>query len=402
MRPERSSGGLPYLLEDTGSLDSLSFELGPIRPPSEARSLLLRTTRNCPWNRCRFCTAYKGERFQLRELEDIERDIQTARALYDETLALTQRLGYATEPGPVCAALANDPSHNNSVRIVAQWIYFGAESAFLQDANSLIMRTPDLVATLTLLKEAFPSLKRITSYGRSKTAVRKTAQELRDIAQAGLSRVHIGLETGSDALLEYMDKGVTAREHIEGGRKVKEAGMSLSEYVMPGLGGREMWREHVGETARVLNEIEPDFIRLRSLTVRQDSPLGIKLAEGEFHTRSEEEVVAEIGELIARLECHSYLVSDQVSNLLPEVEGQLPREKDRMLATIEGYLGLPPRDRLRVRLERRLHAFLHIHRQPLGELEEEMRRAFSAVEAGSPDAAQRVDDLLFTLSQRSS
>lgn len=334
-------------------LNSHSLEIGPIRPPSEAHSLLIRATRNCPWNKCEFCTTYKTEKFELRTVEEIKRDIQIAKAINDEIRALTWKLGYGGRLKEVAATLYNSPHYNISVRSVALWLYFDAESAFLQDANSLIMRTPDLVQVIRFLKETLPSLTRVTSYARSKTAAKKSVEELKELHDAGLSRLHIGLETGYDNLLKYVQKGVTAEEHARGGRKVKESGISLCEYVMPGLGGRKMSKEHVEQTARVLNEIEPDYIRLRTLEVREGMPLLHKLQEGDFELQTEDEVVEEIEALIERLDCRSELKSDHILNLLPEVEGKLPQDKEKMLAAINRYLALPPSERINFQLGRR-------------------------------------------------
>jgi len=335
------------------SLNAYSFELGPIRPPSEARSLLIRATRNCPWNRCQFCPVYKTQKFELRPVEEIEKDIQTARAISEEIRTLAWKMGYGGRLKDIAAMLCRSPRYNDSVRNVALWLYFDAESAFLQDANSLIMRTPDLVRVIRALKAAFPGLTRITSYARSKTTAKKSLEELKELYEAGLSRLHVGLETGDDDLLRYMQKGVTAEEHVEGGRRVKESGISLCEYVMPGLGGKNMSKEHVEQTARVLNEIDPDYIRLRTLEVGEGMPLLQKLQEGDFKLQTEDEVVEEIGALVERLDCRSELKSDHILNLLPEVEGKLPQDKERMLAIINRYLALPLSERVNFQLGRR-------------------------------------------------
>jgi hypothetical protein len=335
------------------SLNAYSFELGPIRPPSEARSLLIRATRNCPWNRCAFCPVYKTQKFELRPVEEIEKDIQTARVISEEIRTLAWKMGYGGRLKEIAAMLCHSPHYNASVRNVALWLYFDAESAFLQDANSLIMRTPDLVRVIRALKTAFPNLSRITSYARSKNTAKKSLEELKELYETGLSRLHVGLETGYDDLLRYMQKGVTAEEHIEGGRRVKESGISLCEYVMPGLGGKKMSKEHVEQTARVLNEIGPDYIRLRTLEVGEGMPLLQKLQEGDFKLQTEDEVVEEIGALIERLDCCSELKSDHILNLLPEVEGKLPQDKEKMLAIINRYLALPFSERLNFQLGRR-------------------------------------------------
>lgn len=330
-----------------------SYELGPIRPPSEAYSLLIRATRNCPWNRCQFCGCYKGCKFELRPAEDIIKDIEVAKVISEAIKELAWRIGYGDRVREVAGMVYQQGQYDDSVRNVALWLWAGGESAFLQDANTLIMRTPDLVRVLTFLKTTFPSLRRITSYGRSKTAAKKTVEELTELRDAGLSRLHIGLESGSNTVLSYMEKGVTAEEHIKGGRRIMESGISLCEYVMPGLGGKKWSQEHATETARVLNEIVPDFIRLRSLHVRPEMPLWAKVEGGEFKLQSEDEVVAEIGVFVNGLAVTSQLKSDHILNLLPEIDGKLPDDKPKMVSIINRYLGLSLKERLNFRLGRR-------------------------------------------------
>ena len=281
---------------------SHAFELGPIRPPSEACSLLIRVTRNCPWNRCRFCPVYKGSKFELRTVEDIIGDIEAVKAISGGIKEMAWRMGYGDNVREVAATLCNQTQYGPCVSHVALWLGTRGKTAFLQDSNTLIMRTAELIRVITSLRKAFPSLSRVTTYGRSHTASRKSVEELKELKDAGLDRIHIGLETGYGALLAYMEKGCTAEHHIEGGKKVKEAGISLCEYVMPGLGGRKMSQEHARETARVLNEITPDYIRLRSLHVSPATPLWTRLQEGDFELQTEDEVVKEIAVFIENLQ----------------------------------------------------------------------------------------------------
>ncbi len=341
----------------SGYLDSQklasTFELGPIRPPSEAYSLLIRATRNCPWNKCLFCNAYKGSKFELRPVEEIKKDIESAKAISEGIDEIASRTGYSNQVREVAATLYKRPEYSPCVHNVALWLWAGAESAFLQDSNTIIMRTPELVEVITFLKKTFPSLARVTSYARSHTSARKSLEELKELKDAGLSRIHIGLESGYEPLLTYMHKGATAKQHIEGGRKVREAGISLCEYVMPGLGGKKVSQEHARETARVLNEIDPDYIRLRSLHIRPDMPLWHKLQDGDFEMQTEDEVVEEIGILIDNLQVTSQLKSDHLLNLLPEIKGKLPEDKQKCLDIIDNYLALPYEERLNFRLGRR-------------------------------------------------
>ncbi|HPC74563.1 MAG TPA: radical SAM protein [Syntrophales bacterium] len=333
-----------------------SFEQGPIRPPSEARSLLIRVTRNCPWNKCAFCHTYQGSRFEFRPVEDIRKDIEAARGIAEEIRALSWKAGEGGRVSRAVAAavFANDHLYGDAFRSVAAWLYYGGDSVFLQDADSLIMKTDDLLEVLRFIREAFPGVSRITSYCRSKTAKRKSVEELRKLHEAGLSRIHIGLESGSDPVLRFIRKGVTAAEHIEGGKHVVASGISLCEYVMPGLGGDRWSREHAVETARVLNEINPDFIRLRSLQVRRGTVLYDSMKKGDFRPLGDEDVLREIRLFIEHLEgISSTLISDHILNLLEELEGRLPEDKEKMLAIIDRYFALSDEDRMIYRLGRR-------------------------------------------------
>lgn len=337
-------------------MEEMSFEQGPIRPPSEARSLLVRVTRNCPWNKCAFCNSYRDTAFSLRTVEEVRNDIRAAGEIAAEIRSLSWRMG---EGGRVTGDVINriwnpDGPYREGFRSVAAWLYYGGESVFLQDANSLIVRTADLVEILHFINETFPHVTRITSYCRSKTAARKSVEELKSLREAGLSRIHIGMESGYDPLLAFIRKGTTAAEHVEGGKRIVAAGISLSEYVIPGLGGARWSKEHAEETARAINQINPDFIRLRSLHVVRGTDLDGMMQSGAFTPLGDEDVVREIRRFIECLEgVESMLVSDHILNLLEELEGRLPEDKERLLDAIDRYFALPPADRLIFRIGRR-------------------------------------------------
>jgi radical SAM superfamily enzyme YgiQ (UPF0313 family) len=191
------------------------FEQGAIRPPSEAYSLLLRVTRNCPWNRCEFCHTYRGQRFSLRPVDEVKKDIDTIREIVSEIKSLSWNQGFG---GEITASLANFVLQHpqrfaEGYRSVVLWLSTGAKKVFLQDANNLVHKTKDLVEILNYLKETFHSIERITTYARAKTVSQKTVEELCDLSRAGLSRIHIGLETGYDPLLEYIQKGLLTTNH---------------------------------------------------------------------------------------------------------------------------------------------------------------------------------------------
>ena len=387
------SGEWPTAESKGTEVTDLLFEQGPIRPPSEAQSLLLRLTRNCPWNRCEFCHTYKGQKFSLRTVEEVKKDIDTVSEIALELKALSWRVG---EGGEITAnlvrfVLQNPREYPDTFRSIVLWLYVGGKNVFLQDANSLVLKTDHVVEVLTYLRKKFLFVERITTYARSKTLSKKSVDELRSLHRAGLSRIHIGLETGYDPLLEVIQKGVTAEEHVIAGRKVKDSGISLSEYVVLGLGGKKMWREHAIETARVLSQINPDFIRVRTLKVLKTMPLYEKIARGEFVLMSDEEVVLEEKLLIEHLNgINSRFVSDHILNLLEEVEGKLPEGKEKMLAVIAQYLALSAEEKENFRLGRRagIYRFLSDLQNP--ELHNEVEKAIKRIKDETPGGIEAV------------
>jgi radical SAM superfamily enzyme len=281
------------------------YEQGPIRPPSEASSLLVRVTRNCPWNQCLFCPAYKGAVFSKRSTAEIKQDIDEMARKY----------------GPHAA---------------------GIRSAFLQDADSLIMSTSKLIDIIGYLKARFPGINRLTTYARARTMTKKGLSEYRELKDAGLTRIHTGMESGSSEVLKRVRKGSTPEDMVTGGQRVKASGISLSEYIMPGLGGRSLSRVHAVETANLLNAIEPDHIRVRTFALPPSSPMQEMAAEGSFVPMTDEEIVAEIRLLLANLKeipAHFHC-ADFSLNLLMQVDGRLDREKTAMLEELDRFLGL--------------------------------------------------------------
>lgn len=281
------------------------YEQGVIRPPSEAQSLLIRATRNCPWNQCIFCPAYKGVKFSRRTVEEVKKDIDNMEKEY---------AGY-----------------KNMIR-----------SAFLQDADSLVLKTSEVLDIINYTREKFPNLERITTYARATTLKRKTVDELTELCKAGLTRIHVGMESGSEKVLKMIRKGITPQDIVEGGQKVVAAGMSLSEYIMPGVGGREFSKENAIETASLLNQIKPDFIRVRTFAMHPKSPMMKLVEDGTFVPMNDIEIVEEIRLLVQTLDkMHSYFSCGDFSlNLLMQVDGYLDEKKEYMLSELDKFLSL--------------------------------------------------------------
>ena len=328
------------------------FEVGVYRPPSEggSASLLLRITRNCPWNRCEFCAMYKTEKFELRTPAEIKDDIDQIANICSRLKDISWQLGHGGRIGREAAIqlLNTEPelNYNQGFVMVYNWLQSGAKTAFLQDANSLIMKTDQLVDVLQHLRKTFPTLSRVTSYARSKTIAQKKLAELQAIREAGLDRVHIGLETGDDELLKKINKGVTAEGHIKGGKKAMEAGFQVSEYWMPGLGGKEMWRNHAINTAKVLNEINPDYIRSRPFNPAPGTGMYEQMAAGRLQLLSADEQLTELKLMMETLDVTSKVCFDHAANYWHNRRGGLlfthsyegykfPEEKSRVLELID-------------------------------------------------------------------
>ncbi len=334
------------------------FEQGPIRPPSEAQSLLIRVTRNCPWNKCNFCPVFKGTKFSLRPLAHVLADIEAVHRAVESIRETVADRGQLSQPELEQLAGQFDGVEHNAFYAALSWFHAGQHSIFLQDANSLIYRPDDLIAVLKKVRSCFPGVRRITSYARSHTVNKIDEDKLRTMAEMGLNRIHIGLESGSDKVLALTQKGVTKDQHVAAGQKVKRAGMELSEYVMPGLGGREFSNEHALETADAINQINPDFIRLRTLAVHPETELFELEQSGEFRKCGERESIQEIHDFITQLDgISSTLKSDHMLNLFQEVEGSFPGDKAHMLATLKEFLDLPPLEQMLFQVGRRVGLF---------------------------------------------
>lgn len=334
------------------------FEQGPIRPPSEANSLLIRVTRNCPWNHCTFCPVYKKRRFSLRPkahvIEDIEavyRHVNVLQSLADANGRVLQ-----TDLNEHLGKIENDEFA--PFQAAVQWYSAGMHSIFLQDANSLIIKPDDLIEILEHLQRRFPDVSRITSYARSHTIARISDVHLAAMRRAGLDRIHIGLESGSDAVLKKVRKGVDKATQVKAGRKVKGAGMQLSEYLMPGLGGRELSELHATESADALNQINPDFIRLRTLALPGRTPLAEEHRQGRFEKCTDLEMAAELRLFIASLQgISSQIKSDHILNLFEEIDGRLPGDQAVMLKVLDTFLEMPREAQMRYQVGRRLGIF---------------------------------------------
>ncbi len=362
----------------------IPHERGPLRPPNQFNSLLLRVTRHCTWNRCLFCPFYKGQTFAKRPLPEIYADIDRIAKAVEEIYRLKEKLGLdpdatarAQKPGfsigpqsldnkkqPIGEGQQHRPLVSKKVASflyrydpylasVAYWLYWGGNKVFLQDADALVMPPEDLANVLGYLQKKLPAVNTITAYTRGKTLYKRSQAQLNILKKAGLTTLHMGLETGCSPLLSYMQKGVTREEQCEGGERAVKAGLNLTMYVLLGLGGQHYSDCHARETAGVINQVNPTFTRLRTLSLRAGAPLTKKADTGEFVPLNDDETVQELRTFIRALSGSTYLLSDHPLNLLENLSGQLPEERERLLDTVDSYLNMPLERRLNFQLGKR-------------------------------------------------
>ena len=265
---------------------------GPIyRPPSEADSLLVQATVGCPHNLCTFCIVYKdGVKFKVRPVSEIKTDLMEAEATYGRRV----------------------------------------RTLFFPAGNTIAMPAAALAEICRYSFTLFPRLERITVYGSSQYIHRKGPDQLRTLAQAGLGRIHVGVESGDDVILTRIKKGAAAQDHIAAGQIARAAGIDLNAYVILGIGGQDRSETHARETARVISEMQPAVVRLRTFVPKVDTPLLADVQAGRFKVLSPHQALTETMALLAHITTPTQVASDHYTNYL-EVAGRLPEDRDAML-----------------------------------------------------------------------
>ena len=316
-------------------MEEMVFQIGPIRPPSEANSLLLRVTVNCPWNKCKFCMLYKKYDFHTRPVEDVKKDIDTMAELRDRILQYKKDGEWdITAINQDYQSLTTD-DQRWCYHMVFRWMTEGdCNSIFLQDANTMCLRADWLAEIIRYVRVKLPEIKRITSYGRANTLAKISPEDYKMLKEAGLDRIHSGYESGSDKVLALIEKGCTQEEQIIGGRKVREAGIELSIYFMPGVGGKELSDDNAIETAKVINAVNPNFVRLRTFVLRTGSLMEEVRDAGGWTEDTDMNKLLEIRKLLAHIDptkANGKITSDHIINLLQEVNGDMDTDLPWML-----------------------------------------------------------------------
>lgn len=269
------------------------------RPPGEWKSYLLQCTIGCSYNKCTFCAMYKEKKFRIRPVEEILEDIDMARDYY----------------GP------------------------GLKRVFLMDGDAVIMKTDDLIRVLRKLYDTFPALEKVTTYAGPRSTLAKSPEELKAIRDAGLNRAYLGVESGSDAVLRAVNKGVTAPEMLTAGQRLVKAGFDLWTMVLIGLAGPgEKSRSHALDTAALINAMGPRHLSALTYLPTPGTPLARQAERGEFQLLDAREALEETRLLLESLQVSPlHFTSDHASNYLP-LKGGLPEERERLLALLDGAL----------------------------------------------------------------
>lgn len=267
-----------------------------IRPPSEAESLILQITVGCSHNRCTFCPTYKAKRLRIKTFEEIKDAIDEA-----------AQCGWAIE------------------------------RVFLADGDALIVPQPRLMEIMSYLKEKLPRLRRVGIYANAKAILKKTQEELRELKEAGLGIIYLGVESGDQVVLERVKKGTTYEKLLQAGRMVKEAGIKLSVTVLLGIGGRERSREHAVATGRILTEMDPNYVGALSVMIVPGTPLYEEQAQGRFVLPGPFEMIEELRTMIAQTDMHGLFFSNHASNYLA-LKVRMPKDKGDALRLIDEVL----------------------------------------------------------------
>ena len=336
----------------------LGFEQGPYRPSHEAGSLALRLVRKCPWNRCTFCRTYGDGPASMRSLSSILKDIELVRQYAHRIPMIIKPKGQADSE--MINTLYNSFEIRDRVAFnaVMGWHHHGMKHIFFQDSDPLAMPVDELLSVLNALRNAFPSVERISASTRSRSLARMHGKDLERLARAGLDRIYLGVESGSNRILARIRKGMTRETHIQAGAMVKSAGIELAVSVIPGLGGMAFSVEHALETASALNAIDPDHIFLQSLVIPRGSILEDEEQRHLFERMTDAMVAKEIRLLLESLMgIHSHLTSDHPFNLFENIHGQLPDDQGAMVQIIDEFFDLSDQDRVYYQMGRRMGYF---------------------------------------------
>lgn len=291
----------------------IEYDYPLFRPPSEALSFILQVSLGCSWNRCSFCEMYKEKTFSIRSDEEIFHDIQRGASLIPQTRKI-----------------------------------------FLADGDAMALPTGRLLAILTTINREMPKISRISSYALPRNILKKSASELKELRDAGLKLIYLGIESGDDEILRRIEKGETAESTTKGLLMAKEAGMKSSVIIINGLGGSALSRQHAVNSAKLLNTTQPEYASTLVLSFPKGPDRFISCFGDDFIPLTQMELFKEMVTLISSTNLKSTVFrSDHASNYL-SLKGILGRDKEKLLAQLREAIEHPEGAKLREEWQRGL------------------------------------------------
>ena len=286
----------------------INYDMPLYRPPSEGPNLIIQATLGCSYNRCTFCSMYRSKTFLVRPMDQVLAEIEQAAKLQPD-----------------------------------------ARRVFLADGDALVLPNDQLITILEHLKKHLPRLTRVSSYALPNNLKKKSAEELANLKEHGLTLIYYGLESGSKIILKKIRKGATPDAIVAGLKKAHTAGIKVSATVILGLGGKNYWQEHIDETAKLINRLELDYLSTLQLGLEP-------VVEKEFHDsfgddfewQDDHGMLNEQDRLIAQINPARPVIfrSNHASNSLP-LKGNLPKDRDRLLEELQraesGEVSLVPK-----------------------------------------------------------
>lgn len=272
----------------------MRYEGSLYRPPSEAYSLIVQATIGCTHNKCTFCSMYKDKKFRIRNTDEIIEDFKIAREKYKYVKRI-----------------------------------------FIADGDALAIKTKELVKIFSFVKEFFPECERVGIYGSPRAILSKTNEELDKLKSLGLGIIYLGVESGSDKILKDIKKGVTREEMVRAGKMVVKSGIELSITLISGIGGQKDSYEHAVESAKIINEINPNYVGLLTLLVEENTPLYEDVKNGQFTLLTPKEVLLETKKMVENINVENCIFRSNHASNYVALKGTLPKDKDIILSQIE-------------------------------------------------------------------
>jgi len=268
------------------------------RPPAEANNIIIQVTIGCSYNNCSFCSMYKTKKYEVRKLEDVYKEIDTIASYYPNT-----------------------------------------HKVFLADGDALALSTQHLLSILKYLQISFPKLRRVSTYASTQNLLAKTQKELELLKENKLNLIYYGIETGSNVVLKKITKGVGQSEVIESLNLASDSGIKISATVILGIGGEQYSKEHIEETAKVINYTKVNYLSTLQLGLEENAKKNFYKHFNDFIPLDDVQILQEQKRFLELLNPTYKIIfrSNHASNAL-HLSGTLPKDTQRLVQELDRTL----------------------------------------------------------------